>query len=313
MPADHENSAVFASLESLIQDKYQAYRLDYATGKKTSKMHHGDMHSIFKGRGMEFDEVRQYQNGDDARLVDWRLTAKLGKVYTKVFTEERDRKIWFLMDMRSSMKFGTKQAFKSVIAAHVMAMIAWFFWEKASKIGGIVLTEKGMKEFKPSHLRSKVMRFFGSVSQNTKQENFFENMNQNTLAQACVKLRHICRNGNVIFIISDFFDVDDEAFKCIASLARTNEVVFINIYDVLEGRCPTPNVYLVSDGHNHVVLDTRQKDIHDMYIHHFFKRLLRVRDFTMSYNIRYIPVSSDMDYYAVVAKMMQRAKKRYNR
>ena len=308
-----ENSAVFASLESLVRDKYQAYRMDSVTGRKTVKMQQGNIRSFFKGRGMEFDQVRQYQEGDDARLVDWHLTAKIGKVYTKVFTEEREHNVWFLMDLRSGMKFGTKQAFKSVICAHIMAMLAWYFFEKKDKVGGLILSEKGINEFKPSRLKSKVMSFFGAVSTHTKQEGFFEKENQFSLTQSCVKLRHLCKNGNIIFIISDFSDVDEETFKCIASLARTNEVVFINVYDVMEGRCPAPNVYLVSDGKKHVVLDTRQQDLHDSYIHHFFKRLLILRDFAIRYNIRYIPVSSDMDYYAVVAKMMHRNKKRENR
>ena len=313
MSDDSENSAVFASLESLIEDKYQAYRLGTITGKKNSQVQCGDARSSFKDKGLEFDEVRQYQNGDDVRLVDWRLTARAGKAFTKVFVEERERSVWFLMDLRAGMKFGTKQAFKSVISAHIMAMLAWYFLEHSGKIGGLVLTEKGIEEFKPSHLRNKAMALFESVSRNTKQDSFFENMGQTKLSDACLKLRHLCRNGNVIFIISDFYDVDDAAFKCISSLARTNEIVFINVYDVLEGRFPAPNVYLVSDGHQHVTLDTRQSDLQDTYIHHFFKRLLALRDFTIYYNIRYIPVSSDMDYYSVVTKMMHKKKRRINR
>ncbi len=314
MPLPHTNAAVFASLESLVQDKYQTYRMNSVEGKKTSKQHHGDARSIFKGRGMDFDEVREYQQGDDVRLVDWRLTAKMGKAFTKIFHEERDRQIWFLIDLRSGMKFGTKQAFKSVIAAHIMAMLAWYFADKSDKVGGLVLSDEQMQVFKPSRLRRRIMAFFNAVSQNTRQKEFFEKIEDEiSLTQACMKLRRSCRNGNIIFVISDFSDVEESTLKCLASLARTNELTFINVYDVLEGRCPAPNVYVVSDGKNHVTLDTRQKDIHDMYIHHFFKRLLTIRDFTMKYHIKYIPVSSEMNYYEVVARMMQKKEKGFNR
>ena len=308
MPIDNEDSAVFASLESLVQDQYQARLLDAIKDSKTARTSNGVTRSIFKGRGMDFEEVRQYQDGDDVRLVDWRLTAKVGKVYTKMFNQEHDRNVWFLLDLRAGMKFGTQQAFKSVISAHIMAMLGWYFWKKADKIGGYVLSEKNIMEFKPSRLRKKVMSFFSAVSENTRRQAAPADVSDtNSLTQACMKLRSSCRNGNIIFIISDFYDVDEDAFKCLSSLSRTNEVIFINVYDVLECSCPPPNVYLVSDGNQHVVLDTRQQEVQDIYAHHFFKRLYILRDFALKYHIRYVPISSDMgDYYSVVAKMMRR-------
>ena len=299
------NDAVFASLESLVKDKYQTYRLNSVEGKKTSKHDIGESRSIFKGRGMDFDEVREYQPGDDVRLVDWHLTAKIGKVYTKVFQEERERQVWFLIDLRSGMKFGTKQAFKSVIAAHIMAMLGWFFIQKKDKVGGLILSDSQIQVFHPSKLRKKIMFFFNSVSENTKKEQHFDKIDEEiSLAQATLKLRRSCRNGNIVFVISDFSDLNEETLKCLASLARTNEVTFINVYDVLEGRCPSPNLYAISDGKSNSLLDTRSKDIHDAYIYHFQKRLLQLEDFVTKYHIRYIPVCSDMNYYDVVAKKL---------
>ena len=306
-----QNDAVFASLESLVKDKYQTYRLSSIEGKKTRKSNAGDTQSIFKGRGMDFDEVREYQDGDDVRLVDWRLTAKVGKVYTKIYHEERDRQVWFLLDLRKGMKFGTKQAFKSVIAAHITAMLGWFFSEKGDKIGGIILSDKKMISFNPSRLRRRIMSFFNTVSEETKKETHFEKQEEEvSLTQACLKLRRTCRNGNIVFIISDFSDLDEDTLRCLASVARTNEVTFINVYDILEGRCPSPNLYVVSDGSSHSVLDTRHKDIHDAYIYYFQKRLVQIQEFANKYHVRYIPVSSEEDYYDVVAKSLQKRRKR---
>ena len=306
-----QNEAVFASLESLVKDKYQTYRLSSVEGKKTSKQNSGATLSVFKGRGMDFDEVREYQSGDDVRLVDWRLTAKLGKTYTKVYREERDRHIWFLLDLRKTMKFGTKQAFKSVIAAHITAMLSWYFAEKGDKIGGLVLSDDKMQVFNPSRLRKKIMQFFNVVSQSTLKKHHFEKTEEEiSLTQACLKLRRTCRNGNIVFIISDFSDIQESTLKCLASVARTNEISFINIYDILEGRCPSPNVYAVSDGKSHKKLDTRSKDIRNSYIYSFQKRLMDIQEFTNKYHIRYIPVSSEDDYYDVVAKALLKKRKR---
>ena len=305
------NSAIFASLESLIKDKYQTYRLESVEGKKSAKHNAGEAQSIFKGRGMDFDEVREYQQGDDVRLVDWRLTAKLGKVFTKVFHEERDRHVWFLIDLRWGMKFGTKQAFKSVIAAHIMAMLGWFFAGKGDKIGGLVLTDSKMQIFHPSKLRKQIMSFLYAVSQNTKKTQHFEQLEDEiSLTQAVLKLRRSCRNGNIIFVLSDFSDFNEQTVKTLASLSKTNEVTFINVYDVLEGRCPSPNLYAISDGKSISTLDTRSKDIHNAYIYYFQKRLMLIQNFTNAYHIRYIPVCSEQDYYDVVAKALQKRRRR---
>ncbi|MBO5997101.1 MAG: DUF58 domain-containing protein [Alphaproteobacteria bacterium] len=305
------NDAVYASLESLVADKYQTYRLSSPKGEKSKKKDLGNVRSAFKGRGLDFDEVREYQPGDDVRLVDWRLTAKIGKVFTKVFREERGQQIWFLIDLRSGMKFGTKQAFKSVIAAHVMSMLAWYFVDRGDKVGGLVLSDNQMQVFRPSKLRKKIMAFYGLVSESTKKEQHFDKMEEEiSLTQASLKLRRSCRNGNIIFVISDFSDLKEDTLKSFASLARTNELTFINVYDVLEGRCPTPNLYAISDGKSDSVLDTRSKDIHDAYIYYFQKRLMMLEDFVTKYHIKYIPVCSDSDYYDVVAKsLFQKGKK----
>ena len=304
------NDAVFASLESLVRDKYQTYRLSPFKGKKTSKIDVGESPSIFKGKGMDFDEVREYQQGDDVRLVDWRLTAKIGEVYTKVFHEERERQVWFLIDLRSGMKFGTKQAFKSVIAAHIVGMLSWFFIQNKDKVGGLILADNQIQVFRPSKLRKKIMTFFNYVSEHTKKEQHFDKIDEEiSLTQASLKLRRSCRNGNIVFVISDFSDLKEETFKSFASLARTNELTFINVYDVLEGRCPSPNLYAISDGKSESVLDTRSKDIHDAYIYYFQKRLLQLENFVTKYHIRYIPVCSETKYYDVVAKGLQRTGK----
>ena len=309
--AQKANDAVFASLESLVRDKYQTYRLTTVEGRKTSKHDIGEARSIFKGRGMDFDEVREYQPGDDVRLVDWHLTAKIGKVYTKVFHEERERQVWFLIDLRSGMKFGTKQAFKSVIASHIMAMLAWFFIQKTDKVGGLVLSDSKIHVFRSSKLRKRVMSFFNVVSENTRKEQHFEKIEEEiSLTQATLKLRRSCRNGNIIFVISDFSDLNEDTLKCFASLARTNELTFINVYDVLEGRCPTPNLYAISDGKSESVLDTRSKDIHDAYIYYFQKRLLQLESFVTKYHIKYIPVCSEDNYYDVVAKSLSSQEKK---
>lgn len=304
------DKAVFASLESLIQDQYQTYRLTAFPDRKTSRVNNGNYRSIFKGRGMDFDEVREYQQGDDVRLVDWRITARHGKTYTKVFREERDRQIWFLLDFRHGMHFATRQAFKSVIAAHLASMTAWFFQGKGDKIGGILLSDKEMKLCKPSRLYRHLIEFLAKISQMTQQNTSLKPIQEEiSLSTACWKLRRTCRNGNLVFVISDFSDVNEETFKSLASLAKGNEVILINVFDELEGRCPVPNLYPITNGEKIAALDTRQPAVQKAYVNYFEKRHASLKDFAANYHVHYIPISTGMDFYDVFAQSLRRRRK----
>jgi uncharacterized protein (DUF58 family) len=102
-----------------------------------------------KGRGMEFDEARHYQPGDDIRTIDWRVTARTGKTHTKLYREEKERPVFLLVDLSNSLHFGTQLLFKSVQAAHLASLIAWVATQRGDRIGGLVINNRQHLEFKP--------------------------------------------------------------------------------------------------------------------------------------------------------------------
>ena len=292
--------AVVARLNSLIEDKYQSYRLGFfATGKATRSLS-GITKSVFKGRGMDFDEVREYHPGDDTGQIDWRVTARQGTPFTKVFKEEKEKPVWFLVDLRSTMRFATRQAFKSVLAAHITAFIAWAFQERGDKIGGLILTDEEVICFKPSRLRRQMMRFLNAISEGTMRISAGEEHKSKTLEEGCLKLKRFCKSGNEVFILSDFADVNEETFHSLSSLARNNEMVMINVFDVLEARFPPPNLYYVTDGKEVLSLNTRSTKVQKAYMKYFRKRAYALEDFALKYGIHYIPVSTEMDVFETV-------------
>lgn len=292
---------VIATLESLIQDKRQSYRLGgFTTGKATRSLS-GITRSVFKGRGMDFDEVREYQQGDDTGQIDWRVTAKQGKPFTKIFKEEKEKPVWFLVDLRSNMRFATRQAFKSVLVAHIVAFVAWAFQERGDKIGGLILTDNDIICYKPSRLRRQMMRFLNAISEGTMNTMLPEKEHEKTLQEACLKLKRFCKSGNEVFILSDFSDVNPETFNSLSTLARSNEMVMINVFDVLETRFPPPNLYHVTDGKEVLSLNTRSARVQKAYMRFFRKRTYALEDFAVKYGIHYIPVSTEMDIYDAVA------------
>lgn len=209
-----------------------------------------------KGRGMEFDEARHYQAGDDIRAIDWRVTARTGKTHTKLYREEKERPVFVLTDLSSSMQFGTQFLFKSVQAAHLSALIAWSARKRGDRIGGLVFNQHQHLECKPFTRQKAVLSLLNSmikVQQGAQTEAQTANQEQVTLGNACARLRRLAHPGSLIFILSDFSQLDELAKQHIAQLSKHCEVIAYPISDPFEHQLPQVKMsqrVTLSDGHN---------------------------------------------------------------
>jgi uncharacterized protein (DUF58 family) len=209
-----------------------------------------------KGRGMEFDEARHYQAGDDIRAIDWRVTARTGKTHTKLYREEKERPVFVLTDLSSSMQFGTQFLFKSVQAAHLSALIAWSARKRGDRIGGLVFNQHQHLECKPFTRQKAVLSLLNSmikVQQGAQTEAQTANQEQVTLGNACARLRRLAHPGSLIFILSDFSQLDELAKQHIAQLSKHCEVIAYPISDPFEHQLPQVKKsqrVTLSDGHN---------------------------------------------------------------
>ena len=132
--------------------------LEIGTKKRASSLMAGTQRSPFKGRGINFEEVRRYQPGDEIRHMDWRVTARTGEPHLKLFQEERERPVIFVVDFTASMFFGTRVAFKSVIAARVATLLAWAALARGDRVGSLIFSEHGHQDLRPRGGRSGVLR-----------------------------------------------------------------------------------------------------------------------------------------------------------
>ena len=302
-----KQEAVVASLSSLLAEKNKTYRLRVAHGKKTAHIGAGLFQSMFKGRGMEFSEVREYKTGDDVRLIDWRLSAKYHKTYTKIFHEEREHCVCFLLDLGKSMRFATRQAFKSVIAAHIVAFLSWAFQEENNRVGGVLLTESGLNSFKPSRYRRNLMHFLEAISRGTQPAE--KTAQAPSFLQACTMLKRMCKHGNIIFVVSDFSQLDNDSIATLGSLAKTNELICVHVLDVVEQNTPPPDVYRVTDGKNVLVLNTQTSQAQEAYREFFQKRLQQLKTLQQKYRMLYIPILTNQDATATLIKALQEKKR----
>ncbi len=246
--------------------------------------------SRFKGRGMEFDEARLYQPGDDIRSIDWRVTARTGTTHTKVFREERERPVFISVDNRLAMHFATRGVFKSVLAAKLGGLLAWAAEYHGDRIGGQLFSEHECLELKPQNGRHAVLRFLNALvkPQNPLDKAF-------ALDQVLARLNQHARPGSLVYIISDFRGLNDPAETHIAKLSRHCEVVLIFIYDPLESHLPDKGRYRFTDDERDVVIDTGDQQRLLAYQQRFSERLQRVEFLAKKRGLVFIQCSTTED------------------
>lgn len=228
---------------------YQRYTkvLDLTPGIAIQSKLAGTYLAKSKGRGMEFDEVRHYQSGDDVRTIDWRVTARTGKVHTKLFREEKERPVFILTDLGSTMRFGSTLLFKSVQAAHLAALIAWHVKQRGDKLGGLVFSQQQHFELKPQSRSHGVLRYFNALTAVHQSGKTAQGLNIN---DALSQLRRLVRPGSLVYILSDFADFNQHGLRHIRAIRQHNEVSCCVITDPLDIALPANSHGLaaISDG-----------------------------------------------------------------
>ena len=258
---------VYISTQQLIQLRHAAQSLPLKSAKVRA-LQAGQYYSPFRGRGMEFDEVRLYQPGDDVRTLDWRVTARTGKAHTKLFREERERNVYVWVDFRDPMFFATRGVFKSVMAAKLAALLAWSAHHQRDRIGGLLFSDSRHVELKPRAGKAGVLHLLQVLSQMTmmdgenasshRQKQGHDDSEQNHMASstALKRLRRVTKPGSLIFMISDFRGFDDQCESLVTQLSRHNDLVLLFIHDPLEKQLPDEGVYRIGNGKEILPIDT---------------------------------------------------------
>lgn len=224
-------------LPQLLKYQHHTYVLDLAPQQVIQSKLAGSYLARSKGRGMEFDEVRHYQLGDDVRTIDWRVTARTGKVHTKLFREEKERPVFVLTDLSPSMHFGSVLLTKAVQAAHLAALVGWHARERGDKFGGILFNGQQIRELKPASRSVSVLRYLQQlIDLNNKPVT--AGQQPVSLADAVGQLRRLVRPGSLVYLISDFSSLDANVLRHLQSMRMHNEIRLCQIFDPLEQQIP---------------------------------------------------------------------------
>lgn len=297
------NPATRPNLDELIALRQQAGKLDLGRRQTARAQLAGGHASRFRGRGMDYQESRIYQPGDDIRSMDWRVTARTGRPHTKLYQEERERPVVLCVDLNPGMFFASRGALKSVVAARAASLIAWAAAAHGDRIGAL-LFNGDHHELPPRGGKHGVLRLIRQlVAQSDPLKNLQQPPHPDGLNAALARLRRISRPGSLIFLLSDFYGIDEETGKHLMRLRQHNDVIALQILDALELAPPPPARYGVSDGQHTGILDTRSATARQTYVDFFAQHHQALRELMRRRAIPLLQLATDDDVASVLRRL----------
>lgn len=274
------------------------------TNKAVNDVLAGEYHSVFKGRGMEFDEVREYSPGDEIRTIDWNVTARTGHPYVKRYVEERELTVVFLVDLSASGSFGSTQKRKNEVAAEICALLAFSAIKNNDKVGLIVFTDAIELYIPPKKGASHVLRLIRDLL------NFSPRRARTDIADALDYLGRVTPRRAVVFLVSDFQAANYE--KRLAIIAKRHDLIAISLGDPREKKLPNIGLIELEDAETgeRVLLDTGSAAVRKRFEVAARERSERLRGMLRSRGVDHIPVVTGEDYVRDLVKFFKSRERR---
>lgn len=274
-------------------------RYEIQIRKAINSQMQGDFHSIFKGTGLEFDDVRPYQYGDDIRTIDWNVSAKGHGTFVKTFREEKEQTIYFILDVSASQFIGTPGRTKYDIAKEICGVLALSGTKEASQVGLICYSDEREKFLKPKKGMGQAYEIIHHLNQLTPRSL------RTNLNKAITFALNAIRRRSVIVMISDFIDEDYQHH--LKSLARKHDLVMIQVSDKRETQLPKLGIIPILDKETKRTLwvNTSFGNFRDTIIGHHFDRQKSLIDFSRKHQINFLSISTDEDYVPKLLRLFK--------
>lgn len=259
----------------------------------------GDFHSIFKGSGLEFDDVRPYQYGDDIRTIDWNVSAKGHGTFVKTFREEKEQTVFFMLDVSASQEIGAEGRTKVDIGREICGVLALSAVKESSHVGLICYSDQRELYIKPTKGVSQAYQIIHGLA-HLKPKSLKTNLNK-----AISFVLNSIKRRSVIILVSDF--IDDDYFSNLKSLARRHDLVMIHISDKRETRLPKLGIIPVIDKETHKTLwvNTSFGDFRDKISARLAERKIQLEKFSRKHEINFISLDTDEDYVPKLLRLFK--------
>ena len=284
--------------EELLQ---RVRKIEIKTRGLSNNIFAGEYHSAFKGRGMAFSEVREYQYGDDVRDIDWNVTARLGKPYIKVFEEERELTVMLLVDVSGSLDFGTVVQTKRQMVTEIAATLAFSAIQNNDKIGVIFFSDKIEKFIPPKKGRKHILFIIRELLD-------FQPDSQKTDIGAAIEfMTNAIKKRSTMFILSDFFDQKDYTNQ-LTIANRKHDVIALQVYDQRMAEMPDVGIIKMRDAEsgNEVFVDTSSSAVRRAHHEWWVKYQKWVKNLMTKSNVDWVSIRTDEDYVKALMSMFKK-------
>ena len=299
------DTRVHATLPNLRKLKGRARAVSFRPRQPSTSILNGQHASKIKGRGLNFEELRHYVAGDDVRTIDWKVTARTGAPYVRVYTEERDRPVLLLVDQRMSMFFGSVLNMKSVTAAEAAALAAFRVHDKGDRVGGIVFSDAEMEQMRPAASVKGLNRFLDRLATaNGRLSAEAPTVAPMSLSVPVQAAARIVKSGGLVMVFSDFDGWDAGVEKPLRRIARRNDLILFSVLDPTARHLTEDRNVVMSDGVMQAQVNTGSADLRRNLAEFTEKRLAVLYEFSARYRVPVVPLTSAEDTLVQMVRLL---------
>jgi uncharacterized protein (DUF58 family) len=282
-------------------------RIEIISKKSSQEIFAGEYHSAFKGRGMEFSEVREYVEGDDIRFIDWNVSSRMGKFYVKQFVEERELTVILAIDLSASLNFFSKSKSKKEIAAEISAIIAFTASLNNDKVGLLIFTDQVERFIPPKKGKTHILRIIREILE------FKPKSKKTSIDNGLVYLNKVIKKKAILFLLSDFIDQDFQQSLKIAS--QKHDLIAVNIFDHREITLPKTGIFILKDQETgeEFLVDFASKKTRDAFIKDFRENENQLLESFKKYGVDSITIDSEKDYEKPLFDFFMERRKKFAR
>lgn len=300
---------VYVTVDELARLAHTARGISFRARQPVASILSGRRASRLRGRGLDFEELRAYQPGDDIRAMDWRATARLREPYVRIYREEKERPVWVVVDQRASMFFGSVREMKSVTAARAAAVVAHRVVDDGDKIGAVVFGDDDFVALSPQRSRRQVDRLLGVL------RDFNHALGGDrpaaaelgALDRALERVLRLASHDHLVLLVSDLAGAGGESTRRLATeIRRRHDLVVLWVKDPLEAELPDVGEAALSDGTLQVRVDTSLPAVRDAFARDVVERGERAAHFALRYDVPLLPLTTDEDVVAQMRRLVGR-------
>lgn len=298
MPApDVIDSRIHVTLDQLARLRVRARGFSLLPRQPVHSLLAGRHASRLRGRGLNFEEIRRYQPGDDVRQIDWKVTVRTRKTHSRVYTEERERGVLLLVDQRASMFFGSVLAMKSVVAAEVAALAAWRVLAQQDRIGALVFNDTRIDEVRPHRSQSTVLGILRAVTDQNQALSFAAPVRPNPgmFNEVLRRAERLAPHDCLVCLVTDAAGNDDESRALLTRIARHNDVLLVFVHDPLEATLPDAGPLVFGNGSQLLEVNTSDRALRERYQSDFDAGRAAGRRFLLQRETPVLPLSTAED------------------